>query len=94
MVEGGQMVSQIESAKEGSWETDCVTLDNRNDNGRNQILYGIRMSLHHLLITESLGMNFLLYDPDILEPISFGMLLPSDNDVFHLHLPCHFMLLT
>lgn len=61
---------------------------------RKQILYGIRMSLHHPSLTGSLGMNFLLCHPDILEHTASGMLLPSNSDVFHLHLPCHFMLLT
>ena len=52
---------------------------------------------HHPFITfttGSLGMDFLLCAPDILEHTESGMLLPSDNDVFHLHLPCHFVLLT
>lgn len=62
--------------------------------GRNQRLDGIRTRLHHPFITGALGMNFLLCDPDILEHTASDMLVPIDNDVFHLHLPCHFMLLT
>ena len=62
--------------------------------GRKQILHGIRVSLPHPFSTASLGMNSLLCNPDTLEHTASGRLLLSDSDVFHLHLPRHFILLT
>lgn len=70
------------------WEAAMIT------EGRKQILHGICVSLHHPFITASLGMNSLLCNPDTLEHTASGRLLLSDGDVFHLHLPCHFILLT